>query len=131
MTKRSVSLFLLVLATLLTAGTLWAARVPSRGKVNCTALNVREGPGMNFTVLGTISNGDEVTILGVSGSWYQVNTGGYQGKWVYSGYIDVLDYAEVDDRDASNHPYPTLLSTDPTRPEIQPKEVEPLTAPDF
>lgn len=130
MTRRSVFL-LLVLVSLLTATAAWAARIPSRGRVTCTALNVRAGPGMNYTVLGTIANGDEVTILAVSGSWYQVNTGPYQGKWVYSGYIEVLDYAEVDDQDASNHPYPTLFSTDPSRPEIQPQETEPLTRHDY
>ena len=95
---------------------LFAFQMPSKGKVTCVALNVREGPGMSFTVLGSIPEGTVVNITGVTGSWYKVNVDSYSGKYVFSGYIDVTESTEVDEKEAAKNPYPTLSHTDPKRP---------------
>ncbi|OIP26748.1 hypothetical protein AUK22_06345 [bacterium CG2_30_54_10] len=123
MKARKIAGFLI--AACMVTGILWAMKVPSKGKVTCSALNVRTGPGTGYSVVGVISGGDVVQILDVSGGWYLVNTGSYQGRYVYAGYIDVTDYGEINDEDASKKPYSTLLSTDPTRPEAAPPRADP------
>ena len=59
-------------------------------KVNST-LNVREGPGMSFKKIGSMSNGTSVTIIRVNGDWMQVNGGGYTNAWVAKQYIQTTD----------------------------------------
>jgi|GEM_PF-537495 len=51
--------------------------------VNTSFLNVRTGPGIQYTVLVTVVGGTELPVLGVfsDGVWYQVNTDGGPG-WV-------------------------------------------------
>lgn len=51
--------------------------------VNSSFLNVRTGPGVQYTVLVTVVGGTELPVLGVfdDGVWYQVNTDGGPG-WV-------------------------------------------------
>ncbi|MGJ3237905.1 MAG: SH3 domain-containing protein [Anaerolineae bacterium] len=51
--------------------------------VNTSFLNVRTGPGAQYTVLVTVVGGSELPVLGVfrDGVWYQVNTDGGPG-WV-------------------------------------------------
>lgn len=120
-------LALLLIGVFALAVPLLAAKIPSRGTVNCSALNVRTGPGMSYSIVGLIHNGDEVTITDVSGSWYQVNVGSHQGKWVYSGYITVTAYGEQNEDEASKKPHATLYGTDPSRPEANAVDDEPLT----
>ena len=50
-----------------------------------TPVNVREGPGTNYKVIGTAAPGDFYVITGKSpglGDWWQINIGGRTG-WVY------------------------------------------------
>jgi len=51
--------------------------------VNTSFLNVRTGPGVQYTVLVTVVGGTELPVLGrhADGVWYQVNTDGGPG-WV-------------------------------------------------
>lgn len=51
--------------------------------VNTSFLNVRTGPGVQYTVLVTVVGGTELPVLGTfsDGVWYQVNTDGGPG-WV-------------------------------------------------
>ena len=44
------------------------------------AVNVRSGPGTNYTILGKLSAGDKFEKLGVSGTWTKIN---YNGKAAY------------------------------------------------
>lgn len=55
------------------------------GYVTATRLNVRNGPGIKYKILGQLSKGEKVTIL-ENGSWYKIN---YNGAfaYVYSKYI--------------------------------------------
>lgn len=116
-----------VFLCLLAIGPVLALRVPTKGTVNCVALNVRTGPSTSYQSLGTISNGTVVTILETSGSWYKVNTGSYQGRYVYASYIDVTDYEDIDEDQAAQRPHATLNQTDPNRPET--RNIDPRVLP--
>ncbi len=104
-----------ILLLIFTAGALFSYQMPTKGKVTATALNIRTGPSTSYQSLGTLPNGTIVDIVDVSGSWYKVNTGSYSGRFVHSGYIDVLEYTEVNDEEAAKKPYATLRSTDPKK----------------
>jgi hypothetical protein len=55
-------------------------------KVTASALNVRDGPGTSYNILGSVSNGTELTIFRQYGNWADT----YWGD--HGGYI-CLDYA--------------------------------------
>lgn len=62
------------------------------GTVNTAALNVRTGASTSHTRIGLIYQGATVTILGSSGSWYQIqaNIGGtMRTGYVHKDYINV------------------------------------------
>lgn len=118
-------------AALFLTGILWAMQVPSAGKVNCDALNVRTGPGTNYTIVTVIYQGDSVSIVDVVGSWYQINFQGSTNRYVYKSYIDVTAYAEVSDDEASKRPTTTLGATDPKRPESATPDLRSLPRNDF
>jgi len=109
-----------------------AAKVPSRGTVTASALNVRTGPGTSYGIVGVIHNGDAVDIIDISGSWFKVNAGSYTNKYVHSRYIDVTDYADITNDDASKKPFHTLYSTDPKRAEVgEPPDTRSIPSSDF
>lgn len=61
------------------------------GVVVVPRLNVRQGPGTNFSVLGTVSNGETVTVLSRNpvGDWWRVccASGTTQDGWVAAQFI--------------------------------------------
>jgi len=57
------------------------------GTVNSpTGLNVRSGPGTNYSIVGGLSNGAKVTITGQSGSWYKIKYGSAEA-WVSTNFV--------------------------------------------
>lgn len=55
------------------------------------ALNVRAGPGMNYTIIEPVRNGDELPVLGQNeaGTWLYVRLpNGQRGGWVSRQYTD-------------------------------------------
>lgn len=46
-------------------------------------LNVRSGPGTNYSIVGVLSKGAKVEVVGQKGDWYQIGT----DRWVHSDYI--------------------------------------------
>ena len=57
------------------------------GTVNsATGLNVRSGPGTNYSIVGGLSNGAKVTITGQSGSWYKIKYGTSEA-WISSSFV--------------------------------------------
>ncbi|HOT27034.1 MAG TPA: SH3 domain-containing protein [Candidatus Ozemobacteraceae bacterium] len=121
----------ILFATLFLTGVLWAMQVPSAGKVNCSALNVRTGPGTNYTIVTVIYQGDSVSIVDVVGNWYQINFQGSTNRYVYKSYIDVTSYTEVSDDEAAKRPTTTLGTTDPKRPESATPDLRSLPRNDF
>ncbi len=60
------------------------------GVVVGSVVNVRSGPGLNYSVIAQVRKGDEVTILGVEGSWYRVRlTDGTVG-YIFSNLVKVV-----------------------------------------
>jgi len=51
-------------------------------------LNVRTGPGINYAVLGAVTGGDQLPVVGrtADNTWYQVEANFGTG-WVYAGYV--------------------------------------------
>lgn len=58
----------------------------STGTVCASSLNMRDRPSTNGKILKRLGNGNKVTILGTSGSWYKVKSGGTTG-YVSKAYI--------------------------------------------
>lgn len=55
--------------------------------VNCHALNVRSGPGTDFPIIGGLSSGCAISIIGQEGSWWKIKYNGGAG-YVSGKYID-------------------------------------------
>lgn len=60
------------------------------GKVNCTALRMRSGPGTSNSTITTLSKGTSVTIIGSSDGWLKVTANGKTG-WVSGEYISLTE----------------------------------------
>jgi len=58
------------------------------GTVTASALNFRSGPGTNYGVIGSLSYGTTVSVLGGSGQWWQISAQGKTG-YVSSEYLSV------------------------------------------
>lgn len=50
-------------------------------------VNMRNGPGSNYRVVGRLDKGQKVSYLGKSGAWYKVKTSKGGTAWVSSSYI--------------------------------------------
>lgn len=55
--------------------------------VAAEVLNVRNGPSEAGSIIGKLSKGDEVRVIGVEGAWLQVDNNGPAG-YVSSAYVD-------------------------------------------
>lgn len=52
-----------------------------KGKVTATAMHVRSGPGLDFSILGYVIQGDVVDVWEVEGTWARISPGGTQERW--------------------------------------------------
>ncbi|GKX67500.1 family 10 glycosylhydrolase [Inconstantimicrobium mannanitabidum] len=59
------------------------------GIVTASVLNVRSGPGLNYSILTTVSRGARVTILGSKNGWYNVKLSSGRVAWVSMSYVKV------------------------------------------
>jgi uncharacterized protein YgiM (DUF1202 family) len=65
-----------------------AAETPiGSGRVNASTLNVRDSPSLQGEVIAHARRGERVTILGESGEWIRVRTGGGVVGWVSSQHV--------------------------------------------
>jgi SpoIID/LytB domain protein len=60
----------------------------SVGIVAASGLNVRSGPGTNYSKIGFLYRNSQVTILGQTGAWYKIKFGSTTG-YVHSAYVKV------------------------------------------
>lgn len=90
-----IVLFAILLGTLSSVGVVFASDHEQRANttspvmiVNTSFLNVRTGPGIQYSVLVTVVGGSALPVLGVAndGVWYQVSTVVGVG-WVNSQYV--------------------------------------------
>ena len=71
------------------------SQITATGKVvNADSLNVRKGPSISFDIIGKLSGGDKVKIIGESNGWYKIEYNGTYG-YVSGSYIE-LDSTELD-----------------------------------
>lgn len=55
-------------------------------------LNLRTGAGMSYEIIDQLRNGEEVTVIGSEGDWYEVV---FEKKgYVHSSYLEVIEKAE-------------------------------------
>lgn len=64
------------------------AAMADTGTVTGSVLNVRSGPGIQYTVVGSLYQDTQVEILDSQGGWYQIEYRTLKG-WVSGDYIDV------------------------------------------
>ena len=55
-------------------------------------LNVRTGAGMDYEVIDQLRPGEEVSVIGTEGDWYQITVPAKTG-YVHSNYLDVVESA--------------------------------------
>ena len=71
------------------------SQITATGKVvNADSLNVRKGPSISFDIIGKLSGGDKVKVIGESNGWYKIEYNGTHG-YVSGSYIE-LDSTELD-----------------------------------
>ena len=71
------------------------SQITATGKVvNADSLNVRKGPSISFDIIGKLSGGDKVKVIGESNGWYKIEYNGTYG-YVSGSYIE-LDSTEPD-----------------------------------
>ena len=81
-------LVIIMLTSLVCTSSLAAGTIAyGAGKVNASALNIRSGQGTNYSIIGTVKNGETVVIIEkTSPSWYRINYNGTSG-YVSSEYL--------------------------------------------
>ncbi len=62
-------------------------------------LNLRSGAGMDYSVIGKLTNGTEVEVIGEENGWYQVTADGQTG-YVYSDYLEVTEATAEETEDS-------------------------------
>lgn len=64
--------------------------VTGQVKVTNSSVNIRSGPGTNYTILGVVRSGDILDVIGHSGSWLNVRlsngNNGFIADWLVSHY---------------------------------------------
>ena len=100
---------------------------PVEVKVTATDVNVRSGPGTNYSVVGTANKGDTMTITEVkTGSGY--TWGKFDGnRWIalmYTNYSEVISQQPEEEEPTEPETEPTEPETEPTEPETEPTEPE-------
>jgi hypothetical protein len=84
---KSLAASLAALTVILSAGTAFAATGYAKGDVN-----VREGAGTDYDIVGHLSEGDEVEIIGCDDGWCETGEG-----YVAAGYLVLADAGDDDD----------------------------------
>ena len=77
------------------------AALAKSGKVTASALNIRKSANSDSDVVGTLREGDSVTIKDTSGSWYKISAGSKTG-YVYKKYIKITDSSSDSKKKSEN-----------------------------
>lgn len=73
------------------------------GKVSCSILNVRSGPGTNYSIKNSIKSGQVVIILSEYDGWYKIKLSNGTTGWVSSKYISkTTTYGKVSSSSSLN-----------------------------
>ncbi len=66
----------------------------SSGVITGSVVNVRSGPGSNYTIDGNLLRDTEVQIIETQGDWYKISKGSLSG-WVSSSLIEITQEEQV------------------------------------
>lgn len=98
---------------------------PVEVKVTATDVNIRTGPGTNYSVTGTADKGDTMTITEVkTGSGYTWGKFG-TNRWIalmYTNYSEVISQQPEEEETTEPETQPTEPETEPIEPETEPTE---------
>lgn len=91
---------------------------------SATGINIRSGPGTNYPVIGALSPGEALPVIGRNsqGTWWQVRLAGGQAGWVAGSVVEARDVEGVPIAQAPAPPpapTPTSAPPTPTRPAHQ------------
>ncbi|WP_027407921.1 SH3 domain-containing protein [Anoxybacteroides tepidamans] len=82
------------------------------GTVAADTLNVRAEPSQQAAVVAKMTFGQQVTIIGETGDWYQIQANGNISGWVYRAYIMTTSfYIQVLDDDTNIRTKPSLSAS--------------------
>ena len=89
--------------------------IVARIAAGVNGLNVRSGPGTNFTMLTHVDPGTEFVIVGRYNDWWQIEYNGGTA-WAYSGVVDEYneDVADIPDVEPPPSPTPVPATATPT-----------------
>ena len=101
----------------------------ARAVINNPTVNVRSGPGTNYSNIGQARNGERYDITGknAGGNWYQINFNG-QTAWVTSQFV-VVEGDPNSVQVAANIPAAPVQPTRPPAPRPQPQPTQPPAQP--
>lgn len=93
-----------------------------RARVDVTTLNIRRGPSTDYEIIGKLSLGNEVPLVGRLGdnSWWEITSGNLRG-WVSAGLTALLGNCgnvAVSAPPASPTPVATATSAQPSQPNL-------------
>lgn len=74
-----------------------ATKLTNKAVVQATILNVRSKPDQNSSILGKLSQGQEIDILGVSQGWYKIKWNDSEG-WIASDYVKQEEIKNTSDQ---------------------------------
>lgn len=89
-----------LLGCIMAMGAASTAFAYTKGLLNDNQVNVRETSSTSAKVVGKLSAGDYVNILGKDGDWYNVSYDSLNSAYIHSDYIDIVEtdaYVTSDD----------------------------------
>ncbi|MBP8819718.1 MAG: N-acetylmuramoyl-L-alanine amidase [Syntrophomonadaceae bacterium] len=60
-------------------------------KVTANGVNLRSGPGTSYNVVGSVNNGDILTLVDTNGDWYQVKTAGGLTAYINGSFVQKME----------------------------------------
>jgi hypothetical protein len=90
-----------------------------------TGINIRGGPGTNYTRLGWLEAGTVVPVIGRYDDWWQVQYSGGVG-WLYG---DLVTAANIENVPQVEPPAPPPTAVPPTATPVPPPTAVPATSP--
>jgi uncharacterized YkwD family protein len=87
-------------------------------EITANQLNIRTGPGTSYTVIGTLSQGTVVSVVGTLGGWYVIHTERDMIGVISSTYTRVKSYYNTTSQTPTvpKTPTPTPSTPSPTTP---------------
>ncbi len=87
-----------------------ASKVIKVMQVDGNIVNLRQGPGIDFPVIGRVQSNDLLQVLGQSGEWYKIKTASnddaYIAKWLVEDYNGTANQPSVPEANQPSTPTP-------------------------